>query len=224
MTKWQCIECGYFFDGVKPPDKCPGCSTSCTYADVTCYRPECGGPAHQDPMVIGMITQRVGLSAPLRPYSREVAPKASDIDSVEKVSKTALFQGLSDNEIKEVLSIGQVRVYNPGDIVFKEGDEAAHIYVVEEGKLDIRTPEKRTVYNAAAGDILGWSALMLPYMRTASAVAVEKSRVVIIDQTKLQEFCERNPSVGYKITRNTGRMIAARMRAAKAMSVDMVYG
>ena len=223
MTKWQCVECGYFFDGVKPPDKCPGCSANCTYADVTCYRPECGGPANPDPMVMGMITQRVGLTAPLRPAPPS-SKKAPEVVSVEKVSKTALFQGLNDSEIKQVLSVGQVRAYNPGDIVFKEGDEAVHIYVVEEGKLDIRTPEKQTVYTASAGDILGWSALMLPYMRTASAVAVEKSRVVIIDQAKLQEFCEQNPSIGYKITRNTGRMIAIRLRTAKAMSVDMVYG
>lgn len=224
MTKWQCIECGYFFDGVQPPDKCPGCNANCTYADVTCYRPECGGPANPDPMLMGSIARQVGLTAPLRPSRGPSAQKAPDTVSAEKVTKAALFQGLNDSEIKQVLSVGQVRVCNPGDIVFKEGDEAVHIYVVEEGKLDIRTPQKQTVYTASAGDILGWSALMLPYMRTASAVALEKSRVVIIDQAKLQEFCERNPSIGYKITRNTGRMIAARLRAAKAMSVDIVYG
>ncbi len=224
MTKWQCIECGYFFDGVKPPDKCPGCGVGCTYADVTCYRPECGGPANPDPMVMGLITQRVGLTAPLRPTSPPTAPKAPEAVSVEKVSKAALFQGLNDSEIRQVLSIGQVKVCNPGDIVFKEGDEAVHIYIVEEGKLDIQTPEKQTVYTASAGDILGWSTLMLPYKRTASAIAAGKARVVIIDQAKLQEFCEKNSSIGYKITRNVGRLIATRMRTAKAMSADMVYG
>lgn len=224
MTKWQCIECGYFFDGEKPPDKCPGCNANCTYADVTCYRPECGGPANLDPMVMGMITQRVGLAAPLRPSLPPTAPKAPEAVSVEKVSKSILFQGLDDSEIRQVLSIGQARVYNSGDVVFKEGDEAVHIYVVEEGKLDIRTPEKQTVYTASAGDILGWSTLMLPYKRTASAIAANKARVVIIDQAKLQEFCEKNSPIGYKITRNVGRLIAIRMRTAKAMSADMVYG
>jgi len=221
MTKWQCIECGYFFDGVKPPDKCPGCNANCTYADVTCYRPECGGPANPDPMVMGTITQRLGLTAPLRPAPPKQAAEAV---SVEKVTKAALFQGLSGEEVKKVLSIGQVRTYNPGDVVFKEGDEAVHIYIVEDGKLAIQTAEKQTVYMASAGDILGWSTLMLPYQRTASAIVTEKAHVAIIDQAKLQEFCEKNPSMGYKITRNVGRIIAVRMRTAKAMSADMVYG
>ena len=221
MTKWQCLECGYFFDGVKPPDKCPGCNANCTYTDVTCYRPECGGPAHPDPVLMGAITQRMGFIAPLRPSPAKQAPEGV---AVEKVTKAALFQGLSEEEIKKVLSIGQVKNCNPGDVVFKEGDEAVHIYIVEDGKLAIQTAEKQTVYTASAGDTLGWSTLISPYKRTASAVALDKARVVIIDQAKLQEFCEKNLPIGYKITRNVGRMIAVRMRTAKAMSADTVYG
>ena len=223
MAKWQCIECGYFFDGVKPPDKCPGCNVNCSYTDVTCYRPECGGPTNPDQMVMASISQRMGLAAPLRPIQPPPG-KAPEVVYAEKAGKESLFQGLSEKERQQVLGTGEVGLYDPGDIVFKEGAEAVHIFVVEEGKLAIQTKEKETVYTASAGDILGWSALMLPYMRTASAVAIEKSRVIIIDQAKLQKFCEQNPSIGYKITRNTGRMIATRLRTAKAMSVDIVYG
>jgi len=66
--------------------------------------------------------------------------------------------------------------------------------------------------------------LMLPYKRTATAIADGKARIVILDQEKIHAFCEQNPPIGYKITRNVGRMIAVRMRTAKAMSADMVYG
>jgi len=221
MSKWQCVECGYFVDEAKPPDLCPGCRAHCTYTDVTCYRPECGGPPNPDPMVMSLITQRIGLIAPLRPMQ---PGKAAEAVSVEKVTKAAIFQGLNEEDIKKVFSIGHVRTYNAGDTVFKEGDDAVHIYIVEEGKLAVQTAEKQTVYTATPGDVLGWSTLMLPYKRTASAIAVEKATVVILDQAKLHEFCEQNPPIGYKITRNVGRTMAVRMRTAKAMSSDMVYG
>ena len=29
--KWQCMECGYIFDGKEPPKKCPGCGKSYEY-------------------------------------------------------------------------------------------------------------------------------------------------------------------------------------------------
>jgi len=221
MAKWQCIECGYFFDGAKPPDKCPGCAGSCTYADVTCYRPECGGPVNPDPMVMGMITKRVGLAAPLRPTAPE---KTQEPIYVEKVTKNALLQGLTDDEISRVLNLGHTKIYNPGDTVFNEGDEALRIYIVDDGKLAIQTPEKQSIYHAVTGDILGWSSLMLPYKRTASAIAETKARVIVLDQQKLQDFCEKNASIGYKITRNVGRIIAMRMRTSKAMPADVVYG
>lgn len=224
MTKWQCIECGYFFEGVKPPDKCPGCQASCSYTDVTCYRPECGGPVNPDPMVMGSIAQRMGLKAPLRPVQAPPQKAPEVVVYAEKVTKEALFQGLTEEEIHRILSIGQVRICEPGDVVFKEGEQAVHIHVVEEGKLAIRTAKKETVCTASAGDILGWSTLMLPYMRTASAIAIEKSRVVVIDQARLQQLCEQNLTIGYKLTRNVGRIMATRMRTTRAMSPDMVYG
>ncbi len=135
MTKWQCIECGNFFDGVKPPDKCPGCQASCSYTDVTCYRPECGGPTNPDPKFVDSISQRIRLAAPLRPVPP--SQKAPEVVYAEKIRREALLQGLSEKEIQQVLGIGEVRLYNPGDTVFKEGDEAVHIYVVEEGELAI---------------------------------------------------------------------------------------
>jgi len=221
MSKWQCVECGHFIDGTKPPDACPGCHAHCTYADVTCYRPECGGPPNPDPMVMTLITQRIGLVAPMRPTQ---PPKPSESVSVEKVTQAALFQGLDQSDVNRVLGIGRKVTYNAGETVFKEGDDAVNIYFVMEGQLAIQTSDKQTIYTAVAGDVLGWSTLVLPYKRTASAIAYEKLSVVVIDNTKFHDFCEQNHAIGYKITRNVGRMMAVRMRTAKAMSADMAYG
>jgi rubredoxin len=49
MTQWQCSNCGYTFGADVPPDKCPSCKEACSFQDVTCYIPECGGPGNIDP-------------------------------------------------------------------------------------------------------------------------------------------------------------------------------
>lgn len=46
---WECSACGYTFQAVAPPEKCPGCVTACAFKDVTCYAPDCGGPSQPDP-------------------------------------------------------------------------------------------------------------------------------------------------------------------------------
>ncbi|MDY6835176.1 MAG: hypothetical protein SVY53_10300 [Chloroflexota bacterium] len=49
MSKWMCSECGYTADLESPPEECPSCNQKCSFNDVTCYIPECGGERNIDP-------------------------------------------------------------------------------------------------------------------------------------------------------------------------------
>jgi len=44
MTQWKCSDCGYTFPASQVPTQCPSCKEKCTFSDVSCYTPECGGP------------------------------------------------------------------------------------------------------------------------------------------------------------------------------------
>jgi rubredoxin len=53
MTQWKCSNCGYTFGAETTPDRCPSCEKACTFSDVTCYIPDCGGPGKIDPRLVG---------------------------------------------------------------------------------------------------------------------------------------------------------------------------
>ncbi len=53
MTQWQCTHCGYTFGAETTPEKCPSCQQVCTFNNVTCYIPDCGGPGNIDPRLMG---------------------------------------------------------------------------------------------------------------------------------------------------------------------------
>jgi rubredoxin len=53
MVQWQCASCGYAFGADTPPEKCPSCKETCTFLDVSCYTPDCGGPGNVDPQLMG---------------------------------------------------------------------------------------------------------------------------------------------------------------------------
>jgi rubredoxin len=53
MTQWKCSNCGYTFEAEALPDRCPSCKQACTFSDVTCYIPDCGGPGNIDPRLAG---------------------------------------------------------------------------------------------------------------------------------------------------------------------------
>ena len=52
MTQWQCEHCGYAFAADCPPEHCPSCHETCSFRDVTCYTPDCGGPRNIDPRLV----------------------------------------------------------------------------------------------------------------------------------------------------------------------------
>jgi len=227
MPKWQCVECGYFVqEANRPPDVCPSCSLRCSFTDVTCYRPECGGPVNPDPVVMKTVTSK-GITPPLRPsLAKEGAPE-EEIVYGEKARIATLFHGLSDEEIQQILSIGEAMVCEPGTVLFREQDDALTIYFIESGRVAIRVKEGRTektVYTASEGDVLGWSTVVLPYQRTATAVVVERAKVVAIDTSKFQNFCDENAAMCYRVAQNVNRAVIARLRFAKAQEVEQVYG
>jgi hypothetical protein len=46
---WKCKTCNFTIYASVPPDTCPVCRNQCKFKDITCYLPECGGPAYIDP-------------------------------------------------------------------------------------------------------------------------------------------------------------------------------
>ena len=53
MSHWKCSNCEYTFEAEAPPESCPSCKQACTFSDVTCYIPDCGGPGNIDPRLVG---------------------------------------------------------------------------------------------------------------------------------------------------------------------------
>lgn len=52
MNYWMCSNCSYVFETEAPPESCPDCREKCTFTNVTCYIPDCGGPEHLDPRLV----------------------------------------------------------------------------------------------------------------------------------------------------------------------------
>lgn len=118
-------------------------------------------------------------------------------------------------------------VCEPGTVLFRADDDATTMYFIQSGRVAIRVKEgkaEKTVYTAFEGDVLGWSTVVLPYQRTATAVVVEKAKVVAINTNKFQNFCEKNAAMCYRVAQNLNRAVIARLRFAKASGVEEVYG
>src|SRR5882724_8621213 len=78
--------------------------------------------------------------------------------------------------------IGEVptRTFNPGDVIFKEGDDAkSEAFLVHQGKVEIRKNlggEEKLLRELSQGQLLGEFALFRNIPRSATAIAPTPSR------------------------------------------------
>lgn len=92
-----------------------------------------------------------------------------------------LFEGAENTE-----------VYAPGDVIFRAGDMAHHMYVVVVGEVELRLGE-RVLGTSRAGDLLGEMAVVGNHKRSATAVATTHCRLVPINERRFVLLVQETP-------------------------------
>ena len=117
--------------------------------------------------------------------------------------------------------------FKAGQTVFSEGDSAEKVFILREGDAAVEINNPRggalIVETLHAGDILGWSWLIPPYVHMSDARAVTDLRTVSLDAVCLRGKCETNPVLGYQMFKHWLPHMAQRMRAMRMQLLD-VYG
>lgn len=114
-----------------------------------------------------------------------------------------------------------VKTFEPGQVIFKEGDPGDVLFVIIQGEVEIR---KRTAGSASKtliafhqGDIFGEMALIEKKPRSATAIATKASRVLVMNDSLLDKMLEGNPDFARKMI----RILSERIRKANLIIQTM---
>lgn len=140
---------------------------------------------------------------------------------LDVIQGTRIFQGLSTEQLHKLDSISREETYAAGQYIFREGDQAQSLYIIEEGKVILemriaplpkhRLSPQATVDVLIKGDIVGWSALVEPHILTFSAQAVDRCKLIVLVGIQLRELMDSDPVMGYEIMRRLSEVIASRL-------------
>lgn len=143
------------------------------------------------------------------------------------ITESPVFADLEPEYLELVAGCAKNVVFDAGDRLFKEGDEANAFYVVRHGlvALEQYVPNQGmlTVETVGPGEIAGWSWLVPPYRWQLSARAIEPTRAVELDGACLRGKCEYDPELGYRLlSRISGELVQVISRAR--LQLADVYG
>jgi CRP-like cAMP-binding protein len=139
------------------------------------------------------------------------------------LQKTPLFAELENHELAYVAERAVVHHFNPGQLIFSEGDPCPGLWIIESGKVRIfkSSPNGREQVLAIEGP--GRSVAELPVFDEgrypASAASVGETSLLFVSKEDFQSLCLKHPQVALKVLRTVGR----RLRGLVAMIEELSF-
>jgi signal transduction histidine kinase len=130
---------------------------------------------------------------------------------VNSLQHTKLFAGLLSAELRMLEQTSHLLRFQPGEVVFKEGDPGDGLYIVDEGEVLITVlvadQQRRQLTKIGPGDFFGEMAVLEAAPRSASASALQPTIVRFIPSSELFKVLERAPKVAVSLLREVSQRL-----------------
>ena len=128
---------------------------------------------------------------------------------IEVLKQMPLFHHLSYKEIIRVLNVTEVREFQPGQEIIKEGAAGDEMFIVLRGKIRLHK-NGAFITNLASGAHMGEMALVDRGPRSVSATAEERSRVLTLRRREFYQIIRKDPQLSVKLLWSFVQVLADR--------------
>jgi len=138
------------------------------------------------------------------------------------MKQSDLLKGLSKDFRKQLMEAAEEETHKAGYLLYKEGDRAAHIYILLEGRVSITIGDRaHTVYTVDnPGEIFGWSSLVGRKGYSASVGCKEPTKLLKISVKKLDALFEKDRASEIIFFRQLAAGLGARLIQSYKMISD----
>jgi CRP-like cAMP-binding protein len=139
------------------------------------------------------------------------------------IRKFECFRQLTDEQVEKIAEISNSICYPAGHVLVEEGEKGEILYLLIDGDVDVfyRNPVTgmEKVDTVSSEEVIGCSAMVPPYVYTATEKARSDVEVLEIKADALREIIQKDPDIGLKIQEHiikilNDRILALRHRAS----------
>lgn len=113
------------------------------------------------------------------------------------------------------------KLFQPGEIIFREGEPGDCMFVIQEGKVEIfleRNGLEIPLKLCREGDFLGERALFNGGARSVSARSKETSRLLTVDRKNFMRRIEEDPTIAFRLVQMLTRQVSELEEDVSVMS------
>lgn len=137
------------------------------------------------------------------------------MDDKYSLKRYPFFANLDDQFVEKISQIGQPLELEEGEWLFKQEEDATHIYLITKGKIAFTIMFRNHVIDRLnpymRGEIIGWSALVSPYIYTMGAIAETPASVIGFQGEKLRSLMDESCDQGYILLKNLSELMGERL-------------
>jgi CRP/FNR family transcriptional regulator len=130
---------------------------------------------------------------------------------VELLGRVPVFSTLEPEDLERIVQVAVPRTFEPGQIVFREGDASDTCYVVRAGRARAvrEHGDGRTITLATfgPGDIFGELAMFEDELRSATVEAVQRTDVVAVLGPDMRRLMIEHPQISARLVIALGRRL-----------------
>jgi CRP/FNR family transcriptional regulator len=126
-------------------------------------------------------------------------------------TRVPVFSTLVPGDLQRIAELAVPRVFEPGQVVFREGDSSDTCYIVRSGRARaVREHSDGRVITLATfgpGDIFGELAMFEDELRSATVEAVEETTVVAVLGPDMRRLMAEHPDISTRLVIALGRRL-----------------
>jgi CRP-like cAMP-binding protein len=153
----------------------------------------------------------------LQPSAKFESSAEHGVENV--ITEHPFLRGLKPAHLRLLAESAMRMRFEPGELIFREGDPANRFYLIEEGRVSLESHSDDAapfgVQVIGPGDVLGWSWLFPPYYWHFDARALEPVTAIFFYGTRLREQCELDHGFGYDMIKRMTQVMIHRLQTTR---------
>jgi signal transduction histidine kinase len=122
--------------------------------------------------------------------------------NLKDLRKSPLFQGLSDEQLQQLMDMGEPVTLHAGDILIRQGDTGDSAYVLIKGEFEIQKQSGQSLIKIDVrnpGDVVGEMALLARTARSATVISKTESEALRIPQEAFEKLLSSSTSAALAV-------------------------
>lgn len=129
------------------------------------------------------------------------------MNAEETLKKVPIFSGLEGKHLKKLANIMVERSFKPGEVIVKEGDQGAGVFLISSGKVEVVRGDNQVLNTLGPGDFFGEMALFEGFPRSATVRATEDTECLAMTRWDFRAELNQHADVALAVLETVVRRL-----------------